>query len=90
MTEVVGLSTIILFLTPILKGERQTKKLKGRDFIGLKDFSREAIETILNLAFELKRKLYTSEPHSLLADKNLMKQRTGSMFKKMLLALIIS
>jgi len=46
-------------------------KLKGRDFISLLDYSREDIETILNLAFELKRKLYAGEPHPLLAGKNL-------------------
>ncbi len=45
---------------------------------------------ILNLTFELKRKLYTSEPHPLLAGNNLTKQRTGAMFKVMLLALVIS
>ena len=46
-------------------------KLKGRDFISLLDYSREDIETILNLAFELKRKLYAGEPHLLLPGKNL-------------------
>ncbi len=41
LTEVTGLSTIILFLSSVFKGGRQTKKLKRRDFIGLKDFPRK-------------------------------------------------
>lgn len=46
-------------------------KLKGRDFISLRDYSKEDLETILTLAFELKRKLYTGEPHRLLEGKEL-------------------
>jgi len=37
-------------------------KLKGRDFLTLLDYSREDLETILNLAFDLKMKLASGEP----------------------------
>ena len=40
-------------------------KLKGRDFISLLDYSREELETILDLAFDLKRKLASGERHHL-------------------------
>lgn len=46
-------------------------KLKGRDFIDLRDYSREELETILELAFDLKLKVASGESHSLLAGKNL-------------------
>lgn len=46
-------------------------KLKGRDFLTLLDYSREDIEAILNLAFDLKMKLASGERHHLLEDKNL-------------------
>jgi ornithine carbamoyltransferase len=46
-------------------------KLKGRDFLTLLDYSREDLEAILNLAFDLKRKLASGERHHLLEDKNL-------------------
>jgi len=45
--------------------------LKGRDFITLRDYSKEELETILNLAIELKRKLYVGEPHRYLENKEL-------------------
>ncbi len=44
-------------------------KLKGKDFITLRDYSREDLETILSLASELKRKYYLGEPHRLLEGK---------------------
>ena len=47
------------------------KKLSGRDYISLMDYSREEIETILDLSFDLKRRLYARDPHPLLAGKNL-------------------
>jgi len=46
-------------------------KLKGRDFLTLLDYSREDLEAILNLAFDLKMKLASGEPTPLLAGKNL-------------------
>lgn len=46
-------------------------KLKGKDFISLLDYSREELEMILKLSFDLKRRLYAGEPHTLLAGKNL-------------------
>ena len=45
--------------------------LKGRDFITWLDFDREDIETILDTAFDLKRKWIRGEPHRLLHDKTL-------------------
>jgi len=46
-------------------------KLKGRDFLTLLDYSREDLETILNLSFDLKMKLASGEPTPLLAGKSL-------------------
>lgn len=46
-------------------------KLRGRDFITLKGYSRDDLETILQLAFDLKVKLASGEPHPLLAGKSL-------------------
>jgi ornithine carbamoyltransferase len=43
--------------------------LRGRDFIGDLDFSREEIETILDVAWDLKRKRALGEPHAYLRDK---------------------
>ncbi len=45
--------------------------LRGRDFLTLMDFDREEIETILDTAFDLKRKWIRGEPHRLLEDKTL-------------------
>lgn len=45
--------------------------LKGRDFISLKDYCKEDMETILDLAFELKVKIASGQPTPLLAGKNL-------------------
>ncbi|GAF25518.1 ornithine carbamoyltransferase [Moorella thermoacetica Y72] len=45
--------------------------LKGRDFLSLKDFSREEIFYLLDLADDLKAKLKKREPHPLLAGKTL-------------------
>ena len=44
-------------------------RLKGKHFISLKDYSKEELDRILDLAFDLKRKLYAGEPHLLLAGK---------------------
>ena len=43
--------------------------LHGRDFIGDLDFSKEEIETILDVAWDLKRKRALGEPHAYLRDK---------------------
>ncbi len=43
--------------------------LRGRDLIGDLDFSREEIETIIDVAFDLKRKRALGEPHAYLRDK---------------------
>lgn len=45
--------------------------LRGRDFIGDLDFSKEEIETVLDVAWDLKRKRALGEPHPLLRDKTL-------------------
>ncbi len=45
--------------------------LRGRDFISDLDFSKEEIETILDVAWDLKRKRALGEPHALLRDKTL-------------------
>src|SRR5512146_1711045 len=43
--------------------------LHGRDFIGDLDFSKEEVETVLEVAFDLKRKRALNEPHAYLRDK---------------------
>jgi N-acetylornithine carbamoyltransferase len=43
--------------------------LHGRDLIGDLDFSKDEVETVLELAFDLKRKRAVGEPHALLRDK---------------------
>ncbi len=43
--------------------------LRGRDFISDLDFSKEEIETILDVAWDLKRKRALGEPHAYLRDK---------------------
>ena len=45
--------------------------LRGRDFIGDLDFSKEEIETVLDVAFKLKRDRALSLPHPILRDKAL-------------------
>ena len=45
--------------------------LRGRDLIGDLDLSREEVETVLDVAFDLKRKRALGEPHALLRDKTL-------------------
>jgi N-acetylornithine carbamoyltransferase len=44
---------------------------RGRDFIGDLDFSKEEVETVLEVAWDLKRKRALGEPHALLRDKTL-------------------
>jgi ornithine carbamoyltransferase len=43
--------------------------LRGRDLIGDLDFSREEVETVLEVAFDLKRKRALGEAHPYLRDK---------------------
>ncbi len=43
--------------------------LRGRDLIGDLDFSKEEVETVLDVAFDLKRKRAVGEPHPYLRDK---------------------
>jgi N-acetylornithine carbamoyltransferase len=43
--------------------------LRGRDLIGDLDFSKEEVETILDVAWDLKRKRALGEPHPYLRDK---------------------
>ncbi len=45
--------------------------LRGRDFIGDLDFSKEEVETVLDVAWDLKRKRALGESHALLRDKTL-------------------
>lgn len=42
---------------------------RGRDFISDLDFSKEEVETVMEVAFDLKRKRALFEPHALLRDK---------------------
>ena len=42
---------------------------RGRDFIGDLDFSKEEIETVLDIAWDLKRKRALGQPHPYLRDK---------------------
>ena len=43
--------------------------LRGRDFIGDMDFSKEEIETVLDVALKLKRDRALGIPHRILRDK---------------------
>jgi N-acetylornithine carbamoyltransferase len=45
--------------------------LRGRDFIGDLDFSKDEVETVLDVAFDLKRKRALGESHAYLRDKTL-------------------
>jgi N-acetylornithine carbamoyltransferase len=45
--------------------------LRGRDFISDLDFSKEEVETVLDVAWDLKRKRALGQPHPLLRDKTL-------------------
>ena len=43
--------------------------LHGRDLIGDLDFSKEEVETVMDVAFDLKRKRALNESHAILRDK---------------------
>ena len=45
--------------------------LHGRDLIGDLDFSKEEVETVLDVALDLKRKRALNESHAYLRDKTL-------------------
>ena len=45
--------------------------LRGRDYISDMDFSKEEIDTVLDVAFKLKRDRALGIPHPLLRDKTL-------------------
>jgi N-acetylornithine carbamoyltransferase len=45
--------------------------LRGRDFIGDLDFTKEEVETVLDVAFDLKRQRALGQPHAYLRDKAL-------------------
>ena len=43
--------------------------LRGHDLISTQDWTREEIETLLDVAWDLKRKRALGEPHAYLRDK---------------------
>lgn len=45
--------------------------LKGRDFISIMDFDKEELETIFEIAYDLKRRHAMHEPHEILKGRNL-------------------
>jgi N-acetylornithine carbamoyltransferase len=45
--------------------------LRGRDLIGDLDFGKEEVESVIDVAFDLKRKRAVGEPHPYLRDKTL-------------------
>jgi N-acetylornithine carbamoyltransferase len=49
----------------------RTDGFRGRDFISLLDYSREEVDSIIDVALDLKRKFAVGEPHRLLQDKTL-------------------
>jgi len=50
----------------------KTETFRGRDFLTLLDYTREEVDTILDVAFDLKRRYATGEPHDhLLKGKTL-------------------
>jgi ornithine carbamoyltransferase len=59
-----------IFPTLHLRGRRNMQTdLRGRDFIGDMDFSKEEIETVIDVALNLKRDRALGVPHPLLRDK---------------------
>ena len=46
----------------------KTNTFRGRDYITLLNYSREEIDTLLDVALDLKRKFVTGEPHHLLSE----------------------
>lgn len=54
-----------------MRNTMRTDTLRGRDFLTTADFTREEIETIINVALDLKRKFALRESHRLLEDMTL-------------------
>lgn len=52
-------------------------KFRGRDYLGLKDFTREEMEELIEIAQDLKRKWVMGEPHEYLRGKSF-----GMIFEK--------
>jgi ornithine carbamoyltransferase len=50
---------------------RMQSDLRGRDLIGDLDFTKEEVETVLEVAWDLKKKRALGESHALLRDKTL-------------------
>jgi len=48
-----------------------TKSLKGKDYISLMDYSKEELETLLEVSMDLKKKLMLGESHEYLKNKTL-------------------
>ena len=49
----------------------KTESFRGRDFITLLEYTKEEVETLLEVGLDLKRKFATGEPHKLLDAKTL-------------------
>ncbi|RDE13219.1 MAG: ornithine carbamoyltransferase [Candidatus Thorarchaeota archaeon] len=49
----------------------KTDSFRGRDFITLLEYTKEEVETLLEVGLDLKRKFATGEPHKLLDAKTL-------------------
>jgi ornithine carbamoyltransferase len=49
----------------------KTESLRGKDFLTTSDFSREEIQTIIDVALDLKKRFAVREPHRLLSDMTL-------------------
>ncbi|MFC5401708.1 ornithine carbamoyltransferase [Cohnella soli] len=64
-------------MTTAIDAERIAAQLKGRDFLGLVDFTPEEIRYLLDLAIELKRKQKAGEEYHPLKGKSL-----GMIFEK--------
>ena len=45
--------------------------LSGKDYISTQDWTREELDTALDVSFDLKRRFALGEPHRLLQDKTL-------------------
>ncbi|MCK7478937.1 MAG: hypothetical protein M0C28_17390 [Candidatus Moduliflexus flocculans] len=50
-------------------GDTYANQFRGRDLIGDLDFTKEEVETVLDVAWDLKRKRALGEPHAYLRDK---------------------
>ncbi len=60
-------------------------RLNGRHMISLQDYTREELTQLIDLGLELKRKVYTGQPHPILAGKTL-----GMIFQKPSLRTMVS